>query len=183
MFIELERFSRYFEAFKFSVGNYSETTKKYLSDLRELNQTTCYPFLFKLFDDYDHELIDEMTLEAVLKLIISYYVQFLTCNFKTNGHNKFFASLYRRAFKTQSSYENYFDVLKKFICTRKAEQERIPTESEFLNALETATLGKEITQFLLSKVFTITICRLFVSCPRNQSIHGIRTFRVIKRFR
>lgn len=48
-----------------------------------IKQTTCYPFLLHIFDDYEH-VISESTIEKTLAFIQSYLVRRMVCGIQSN---------------------------------------------------------------------------------------------------
>ena len=62
---ELRYYAEIFGAFVYGSAKYSERINRLLYRLRVLNQTTCYPFLLHVFDDYHQGVIDEETVEKI----------------------------------------------------------------------------------------------------------------------
>lgn len=58
-----------------------------LRELKQLRQTTCYPFLLHVFKDFQDQRIDEKTLTSVLSLITTYLIRRSICNVPTNSLN------------------------------------------------------------------------------------------------
>ena len=54
---ELRYYGEIFGAFVYDSDKYSDRINKLLYHLRVLNQTTCYPFLLHVFDDYHQRVI------------------------------------------------------------------------------------------------------------------------------
>lgn len=56
---ELKYYSKFYAAFVGFSNDYSKEINNYLSAYRSLKQSTMYPFLFSVFDDYERKVIDE----------------------------------------------------------------------------------------------------------------------------
>lgn len=151
--IELEKFSQYFRAFVYFEGNYSETVFKYLRALSELKHTTCFPFLFHLFEDFSNQVIDESTLEKVLKLIVSYYVQTQVCGNPTSKRREFFITLHRRVFIVESNKKKYFEAVKKFMCKIQTTAQ-LPSNENFFDRVQEINLFyvADLCKFLLKDI-------------------------------
>lgn len=64
--IDLKRTSKYYGAFIGEVKCYSDEVTKFLNAFNTVKQTTILPFLFRVFDDYEDNSIDESTLCQLL---------------------------------------------------------------------------------------------------------------------
>ena len=162
IFLEIERFSGYFEAFAFETEKYSAPVQKSLNDIAKLKQTTCYPFLFHLFDDFANEIIDEKTLEDVLHLIVSYYVQVIVCGMAASSRRELFVKLYSRTFAVESNKEKYYESIKKFLTTQNTMRETLPSQEEFFNSLVELKIlnNKTLCRFILEDLAGIDSERL-----------------------
>ena len=69
---ELKYYADIFKSFVYDEDTYSSKIMKALKNIRLLKQTTCYPFLLHVFDDYEQDVIDEITLEKVVEFINDY---------------------------------------------------------------------------------------------------------------
>ena len=56
---ELKYYSKFYSAFIGRENDYSKEVNNYLAAYRSLNQSTIYPFLFSVFDDFEQQIIDE----------------------------------------------------------------------------------------------------------------------------
>lgn len=162
--VELEKFSEYFEAFVFPTEKYSAPIQKSLLALMKLKQTTCFPFLFHLFDDFANQIIDETTLEKVLHLIVSYYVQVIVCGIATSSRRELFVKLYSRAFAVESNRQKYFETIKKYICTQNSMREKMPSPELFFSSLTEIKLlnNRTLCRFILEDLAGIDSDRLKV---------------------
>ena len=154
--MELKRFS---EIYKFFIKGDNE--KKYPTDiinyiraLRTLNQTTCYPFLLHIFDDYDNKIIDAQTLSKTVKLIFSYILRRIVCKIASHSLRGFFAYLYARVFQVFKK-DNYYEAINKFLFELKS-NDAMPNDKQFIDALMNEKIYKlssgSICKFLLTAI-------------------------------
>lgn len=147
---ELKYYAEIFGAFVYGSKAYSEKINKYLKSLRLLNQTTCYPFLFHVFDDYHHNVIDEATVEKILHFILSYLLRRLVCGVPSNTLRGLFTYLYNRIFKVSSNKKKYYESLNKFLFTVSS-KDVVPSTAEFERSLQRANIygNNALCRFLL----------------------------------
>ena len=150
MLKELRYYAEIYEAFVYDSKKYSCSINRSLWKLRVLNQSTCYPFLLHLFDDFSNGVIDEKTVEEVLKLIVSYLLRRLVCGVPSNSLRGLFIYLYNRLFKVISNKQKYYQTLNKFLFSVSS-KDVVPSESEFDRALQKANVYGNIAlcRFLL----------------------------------
>lgn len=115
-----------------------------------LNQTTCYPFLLHVFDDYHHNVIDEATVEKILHFILSYLLRRLVCGVPSNTLRGLFTYLYNRIFKVSSNKKKYYESLNKFLFTVSS-KDVVPSAAEFERSLQRANIygNNALCRFLL----------------------------------
>ena len=132
---ELRYYAEIFGAFVYGSAKYSERINRLLYRLRVLNQTTCYPFLLHVFDDYHQGVIDEETVEKILQ---------------SNTLRGLFTYLYNRIFKVASNKQKYYETLNKFLFTVSS-KDVIPSAGEFERALQKANIygNNALCRFLL----------------------------------
>lgn len=146
---DLKRTSRYYGAFIGENHYYNATVNWYLSAFYTIKQTTVVPLLFKLFDDYENENIDEQTLCNVLDYLLTYLVRITACEINKNL-SKFFKSMYDRVIS--DSYQNYCEKFVAFLNDLKA-NDRMPTDDEFIYSLMYKPLYKKpICKYVLSVI-------------------------------
>ena len=147
---ELKYYARIFGAFVYGSDIYSQNINKLLKSLRLLNQTTCYPFLLHIFDDYHHNVIDEETAEEILHFILSYLLRRLVCGVPSNTLRGLFTYLYNRIFKVSSNKEKYYESLNKFLFTVSS-KDVVPSAAEFERSLQWANIygNNALCRFLL----------------------------------
>lgn len=96
---DIVHYSSYYAAFVGINNKYSEATQNYLSAFSHLKQTTIFPFLFNIFDDFNDKVIDEETLNKVLLFYLNYSIRRMVCNIPSNSLRGLYRSLYKRIFK------------------------------------------------------------------------------------
>ena len=146
---KLKRTSKYYGAFIGENRYYSKDILDYLQAFYTIKQTTVLPFLFRVFNDYEDENIDETTLLKVLNYLLTYFVRITACEINKNL-SKFMKSLYDRVF--DGNYNNYYEKFVIFLNDLRA-NDRMPTDIEFEEALIHKPLYKKpICKFVLSVI-------------------------------
>ncbi len=147
---ELRYYAEIFGAFVYGSDKYSERVNKLLYRLRVLNQTTCYPFLLHVFDDYHQGVITEETVERILQFILGYLLRRMVCGVPSNTLRGLFTYLYNRIFKVASNKLKYYETLNKFLFTVSS-KDVIPSAAEFERALQKANIygNNALCRFLL----------------------------------
>lgn len=149
--IDLNRYAQYYAAFIGRKNNYSTAINKYLSDFRAIDQSTLFPFMFNVFDDFENNIIDENVLIKVLSFFRSYSVRRTICEYASNSLRGLYKTLYSRLFKDKSSYENYYANIYSFFAQTNTKY-KIIDDDEFFNSLIYKKLytKKKICKYLLS---------------------------------
>ena len=147
---ELRYYAEIFGAFVYGSDRYSDRINKLLYRLRVLNQTTCYPFLLHVFDDYHQGVITEETVEKILQFILAYLLRRMVCGVPSNTLRGLFTYLYNRIFKVASNKQKYYETLNKFLFTVSS-KDVIPSAAEFERALQKANIygNNALCRFLL----------------------------------
>lgn len=147
---ELKYYAEIFGAFVYGSNAYSEKINRSLKGLRVLNQTTCYPFLFHVFDDYHKKVIDEATVEKILHFLLSYLLRRMVCGVPSNTLRNLFTYLYNRIFKVPSNKQKYYEALNKFLFTVSS-KDVVHSAQEFDKALQTSNIysNNALCRFLL----------------------------------
>lgn len=153
MLKELEHYSVLYGAFQGGANDYTVKVNEYLDGLRDLKQTTIYVFLFRVFDDYLNNVIDEEELENVLEFFLSYSVRRLTCEIGSNSLRGLYNTLYRRIFGNKDNKQHYYDAIVSFF-TQLNSSDKFPTDSEFINALREKDIyhKTDLRKFLLAAI-------------------------------
>lgn len=147
---ELRYYAEIFGAFVYGSDKYSDHINNLLYRLRVLNQTTCYPFLLHVFDDYHRGVITEETVEKILQFILAYLLRRMVCGVPSNTLRGLFTYLYNRIFKVASNKQKYYETLNKFLFTVSS-KDVIPSAAEFERALQKANIygNNALCRFLL----------------------------------
>ena len=150
MLKELRYYADIFRAFVFGSEDYSTRINQLLKGIRILNQTTCYPFLLHVFDDFHRHVISENTLEKVLHFILAYLLRRLVCGVQSNTLRGLFTYLYNRIYKITANKEKYYESLNKFLFTVST-KDAVPSAAEFDRALQSNNIYGNIAlcRFLL----------------------------------
>lgn len=94
-------------------------------EIRLLDVSVCYPFLMRVYNDYENNIITKDDFIAIIKVTISYVVRRVICEIPTNSLNKTFATFYPKINK-----ENYVSsVLSEYLL--KDSYRAFPTDDEF----------------------------------------------------
>ena len=136
---ELKTYAHIFQAFVYDEGKYSSNIKYYLRCLRQLKQSTSYPFLMHVFFDFENNQIDETTVEKILQFILSYLLRRMVCRVPSNSLRGFFIYLYNRIFKVESNMNKYYESINKFLSIVQT-KDAIPSDVDFKKELETSNL-------------------------------------------
>ncbi len=150
---ELKYYTDIFRAFVYDDSKYPASIRRTLRSLRQLKQTTCYPFLLHIFDDYEQDVIDANTLDKVLKFILSYLLRRMVCGIPSNSLRGMFIYLYSRVFKVTSNKKKYYEAINKFFYTL-ATKDAVPFDAEFDRALNQANVygNSALCKFLLTDI-------------------------------
>lgn len=150
---ELKYYADIFKAFVYDEQTYSSEISKTLKNIRLLKQTTCYPFLLHVFNDYEQKVIDEITLEKVIKFILAYLLRRMVCGVPSNSLRGLFIYLYNRVFKVTANKQKYYESINKFLFTLNS-KDSVPTNNEFEIALNTSNIysNNTLCKFLLMDI-------------------------------
>lgn len=151
MLIELKRCSVYYASF---IGNYhfgGEKVTELLKDIREMDQSTAYPFLFSIFNDFENKAIDQKELTRVLEFLRTYCFRRLICEVPSNSLRGLFKTLYNRLFSNNK--EEYYKKIYSFFVTIRT-RDKLIEENEVAQKLKTIDLynKRKICKFLLAAI-------------------------------
>lgn len=122
--------SSFYAAFIGRDNKFSKEVNVYLDDFRTLDQSTMYPFLFAMFNDFSECIINESVLLKVLSLLRSYSLRRIVCEVPSNSLRGFFKTLYNRLFKDQDYKNLYYETICNFLLTVRS-RDRIVDDNEF----------------------------------------------------
>lgn len=115
--------------------------KLYWQEFKKLDSHVVYPFLLKLYDDYNRKILIKEDFKKILQVVISYLWRRAICEIPTNSLSKTFATLYQAVDK--DDYVN--SVIKAFVF--KSSYKRFPSDYEVREKLQI----KDIYHFRLRK--------------------------------
>ncbi|MCD8295664.1 MAG: DUF4357 domain-containing protein [Clostridia bacterium] len=169
MLLEMKKCSGYYAAFLKGSNKYSRTVNDRLDELRDLQQTTVYPFLLHLFDDFSRNIIDKAYLDKIMDLLVSYIIRRRICNVPTNSLSGFFTSMYNRIFpgrpltKEKITPKKYYETILGFLGCQGNTNNKIPGDDEIRSSiLNTAdyysnTNDKKLVKIMLEYVENATV--------------------------
>ena len=147
---KLRQTSKYYGAFIGETRCYSEKITKYLNAFWTIKQTTILPLIFRIFNDYEYDKINEETLCKVLDYLLTYLIRITACEINKNL-SKFMKSMYDRVI-IGKNYENYYEKFVVFLNDLKA-NDHMSTDKEFEEALIYKPLYKKnICKYVLSVI-------------------------------
>lgn len=149
--IDLKRYSKYYNVFiKEDLINYSQKINNLLSVFRLLQQTTIYPFLFNVFDDFENLIINEDELQEVLSFFLNYTLRRIVTGVPSNSLRGLFKSLYKRIFVNNKS--DYIGQIYRFMLTLSATKDSIPNDTIFKESLLHSNIYKnaKLCKYLLA---------------------------------
>ena len=153
MLQEILHYAKQYHKFYFGDDSLSEEINTALSGLRRLNQTTCYLFLFHIFDDFESGVIDQKVLGKILNLLLSYSIRRLICEIGSNSLRGLYKTLYSRVFNCEENKENYYDAIVSFLI-QLTSKDAIPSDEVFIVALKERNLYRKnaLCKYLLATV-------------------------------
>lgn len=140
-------------------AKYKETINL-LAELRNMEQTTSYPFLMRVAMDEFNGLIDVDTLNKVINLVVVYYVRAVVCRIPSGSRRGYLLVMYKNVFgnvPSNKEKDKYYAAVYKYF-HEIGSSSKMPTEKDFLNELTTFNLysNKPVCRQVLK---TIVNCR------------------------
>lgn len=137
---DLFTYAKYYACIDLLQDNDDEL-KLYWQEFKKLDSHVVYPFLLKLYDDYNRQILIKEDFKKILQVVISYLWRRAICEIPTNSLSKTFATLYQAVDK-----EDYVNsIIKAFVF--KSSYKRFPSDYEVREKLQT----KDIYHFRLRK--------------------------------
>lgn len=127
---ELLKYAKYYEKI-LRKKEEDKDIRQCLSDLDRLDVKVIYPFLLKLYDDYDVQKLNKLDFIYILGLMESYIVRRLFCGAPTNSLAKVILSLMKDVNENE-----YAKSVEKILVSKKGTQ-RMPNDDEFKKAFIT----------------------------------------------
>ncbi len=134
--------SNIYNSFITNNKRYSEEINELLSSFTELGQSTIFPFLLRVFIDFENGGISEMELLNVLKLFRSYHIRRMIVNAPSGTLRGLYINLYNRIFKVENNKERYYDSIAFFMSQFKTKDE-IPSNHYVLTSLDKFSIYKQ----------------------------------------
>ena len=104
--------------------------QRQLEYINQLEINVAYPFLMKVYEDFDSNVIDKTTFIDILNLVQSFTWRRFIVGLPTNALNKIFMTLYDKI-----DDKNYLFSIQKSLSQRTGSQ-RFPRDTEIINALK-----------------------------------------------
>lgn len=148
---ELKKCGVYYATFIGKHFQYGKDVIEILSDFRSMDQSTTYPFLFSIFNDYDNNIIDKTELVKILNLLRTYCFRRIICEIPSNSLRGLFKTLYNRLFDKNKT--NYYQKIYSFFMTIKS-RDKMLDKKEVSQKLKIIDLynKKKVCKFLLSAI-------------------------------
>ena len=143
---DLLKVAKIYQPFIKSSASYSAQTNMLMQELRDMGQTTAYPFLMRVFLDKQDGIISEDTLNKVINLIIVYLVRRTICKIPTNSLRGFMLNLYKRIFgkvAANKQEDRYYAAIYAFLKTLTS-RDALPTEEDVSKSLKDYPLYKNV---------------------------------------
>ncbi len=168
MLLDMKKCSVYYSVFLNRSKEYSRTVNDRLDELRDLQQTTVYPFLLHLFDDFSRNIIDKAYLDKIMDLLVTYIIRRRICNVPTNSLSGLFTSMYNRIFpvrplsKEKITPKKYYETILGFLGCQGNTNNKIPGDDEIrsgiLNTIDyfSNTNDKKLVKIMLEYVENAT---------------------------
>lgn len=117
------------------------------AQIEQLRATPVYPFLLRVYTDYDDGVISEDEFRTILESTIAYVLRRAICGIATNSYRDTFAK-----FADAISVEDYVESINAKYLTLPANK-RFPNDVEFSASLETVDLyNLKISKYFLSRL-------------------------------
>jgi uncharacterized protein with ParB-like and HNH nuclease domain len=127
---ELKSLVRFYNKLLNPQNETDNNIRKQLEYIKQLEINVAYPFIMKVYEDYEKNKIDKSTFIAVLNLVQSYTWRRFIVGLPTSALNKIFMNLYDKV-----ENENYLFSIQKSLLQRSGSQ-RFPRNPEIINALK-----------------------------------------------
>lgn len=141
---DLYNCAQIFEPFLKISDSYNDDTNHLMQELRDMEQTTAYPFLMKVFLDHKSKIIDSDVLNKVINLIVVYLTRRTICGIPTNSLRGFMLNLYNRIFeKVPQNKEKYYESIYAFLTTLSS-RDKMPSTTDLQKKLPEYSLYKNL---------------------------------------
>ncbi len=153
MLQDIYHYAQQYHAFYYGNNDLGDMVNNSLAGLRQLNQTTLYLFLFKVFDDYENGAVNKLDLGRILRMLLNYSIRRLICEIGSNSLRGLYKTLYGRVFNRPENKDHYYDSIVSFLL-QLTTKDAVPDDTEFTNALKERNLYRKnaLCKYLLSAI-------------------------------
>ena len=154
MLSEVLHYAEFYHAFLYGDDKkYGVEVNVLLRDIQKLKQSTLFLFLFRVFDDYQAGVIEEIELAKILRLLLNYSIRRLICEVGSNSLRGLYKTLYSRVFANEKNKERYYDSIVSFLL-QLTSKDVIPSDEAFVLALKQGNLYRKnaLCKYLLVKL-------------------------------
>lgn len=148
---ELNRYSIFYNAFVGGKNSYSYEINCLLNGYRSIKQTTIYPFLFSIFDDFENKIIEEKDVIEILTFFLNYTIRRLVTEVGSNSLRGLYKTMYKRVFRNDDK-SNYVLRIFDFMANIPSTKDIIPSDTAFIDGLLNKPLYQKthVARYLLS---------------------------------
>ncbi len=141
---DLRKFAKYYTDIVYKNSTIPALEQLYI-DISDLRMEVVYPFLLKVLDDREENIISEDDLEEIIGLCISYVLRRGVCDIPTNSLNKTFAALINKI-----KIDDYVNSIKAFFVLGSWRRE-FPNDEKFKKTfMECDIYNMRTRNFILS---------------------------------
>lgn len=153
MLEEILHYAKFYHAFLHGDKTYSDEINNSLISLQKLNQTTIFLFLFRVFDDYENDILSQAELEKVLGFLLNYSIRRLICEIGSNSLRGLYKTLYSRVFARSENKQHYYDSIVSFF-QQLTSKDALPDDKSFILALKQNNLYRKnaLCKYLLVSI-------------------------------
>ena len=153
MLEEILHYAKFYHAFLYGDKTYSDEINNSLISLQKLNQTTVFLFLFRVFDDYENDILSQTELEKVLGFLLNYSIRRLICEIGSNSLRGLYKTLYSRVFARSENKQHYYDSIVSFF-QQLTSKDALPDDNSFILALKQNNLYRKnaLCKYLLVSI-------------------------------
>jgi len=150
---ELLGLGKIYHAFIEDSSLFNHDISELLHAFRYLEQTTIYPFLFKIFIDYQNGIVDGDEIRKILRFFLNYHIKRIVVGSSSASFRGLYINLYNRIFKLQKNKERYYDSIATFMGELKTKDE-VPSDLQFMKNLQSIEIYKQrkLVKYLLATI-------------------------------
>ena len=153
MLEEILHYAKFYHAFLYGDKTYSDEINNSLISLQKLNQNNIFLFLFRVFDDYENDILSQAELEKVLGFLLNYSIRRLICEIGSNSLRGLYKTLYSRVFARSENKQHYYDSIVSFF-QQLTSKDALPDDNSFILALKQNNLYRKnaLCKYLLVSI-------------------------------